>query len=212
MQRRNIVMWIGSRSQAELNEVMQTAMQVSSSLTGSTKTSAAVLNMQNRWSRIQGERSVGWWVVGSSRTVEMVHKDATSEQADQSAVTLERRNSFSMPAGEIADNGTLGVEIDVQMGQMTLRSKHLTTLPPDVSNHGDVKLIFGDTTIQASLVEEAQHRKVYKLVGLNHEIEFWHTPHKLCPPVDRQWSREYDPADFFDSEKWIVDVSMLYTF
>lgn len=60
--------------------------------------------------------------------------------------------------------------MDLQVGQMTLRSKHLAALLPDIANHADVKLIFGDATIQASLVESAEHRQKYRLVGLNHEV------------------------------------------
>jgi hypothetical protein len=44
------------------------ALQVSSSLTGSLKTSAEILDNQNRWSKIQGKRSIGRWAVGSTRT------------------------------------------------------------------------------------------------------------------------------------------------
>jgi hypothetical protein len=108
--------------------------------------------------------------------------------------------------GEIADTGMLGVEIDVQMGQMTLRSKHLSALASNIANHPDVIKIFGDATIQASLVEKAEHRERYRLVGLNHELEFWPTAHTVCPPLGDEWERDYDPADLFDSERWIIDV------
>jgi hypothetical protein len=37
------------------------------------------------------------------------------------------------------------------MGQMTLRSKHLSALQSDIANHPDVKYIFGDATIQVAL-------------------------------------------------------------
>ena len=100
----------------------------------------------------------------------------------------------------------LGVEIDVQLGQMTLRSKHLAALPSEIANHPDCKLIFGDATIQASLLDRAEHMQRYRLVGLNHQIEYWPTPHTVCPPVDDHWEREYDPADLFESESWIINL------
>lgn len=49
--------------------------------------------------------------------------------------------------GEVSDSGHLGVEMDVQVGQMTLRSKHLSALPSDVANREDVQEIFGDATM-----------------------------------------------------------------
>jgi hypothetical protein len=42
------------------------------------------------------------------------------------------------------------VEIDVQLGQMTLRSKHLAALESEIAHHPDVTMVFGDSTIQAS--------------------------------------------------------------
>jgi hypothetical protein len=83
----------------------------------------------------------------------------------------------------VADTGMLGVEIDIQMIQMTLRSKHLAALNTDIANHPDVKMIFGESTMQASVVEVAEHRQVFKLVGLNHELHYWRTSHAICPPL-----------------------------
>jgi hypothetical protein len=39
----------------------------------------------------------------------------------------------------------------LKIGQMTLRSKHLSALESSVANHPDVKLIFGDATMQVPL-------------------------------------------------------------
>lgn len=56
------------------------------------------------------------------------------------------------------------MEIDVQLGQMTLRSKHLAALTTDIANHPDVQLIVGESTIQASLIATAENRDEYRLV------------------------------------------------
>lgn len=185
VQRRRLVTWIGQCRQGILDEVMQTALQVSSSLTGSFKTSADILDVQNRWSRIGGDRSVGRWAVGSTRTAggsstEQQGGEGNNDESSSAVVPLggsgglgglmpkptkiQRQHSYDKSVGEVADNGMLGVEIDVQMGQMTLRSKHLSALDSNIANHPDVTLIFGDSTMQASLVERAEHRMRYRLV------------------------------------------------
>lgn len=227
VQRRRVVEWLKSCKQGVLDEVMQTALQVSSSLTGSFKASADILDAQNRWSRIQGERSVGRWAVGSTRNVATSASSSSlpdlapsgalrSLSSKDSAVTprpaMLRQQSFNNEVSEVADTGMLGVEIDVQIGQMTLRSKHLAALQTDIANHPDVQLIFGDTTMQASLVESAEHRSVYRLVGLNHELHHWRTNHTICPPLGDEWDREYDPAELADSEKWMAAVSTMSCF
>jgi hypothetical protein len=221
VQRRRVVEWLKGCKQGILDEVMQTALQVSSSLTGSFKASADILDAQNRWSRIQGDRSVGRWAVGSTRNVATSSSSSALSEIgpgsfkslsnkDSNDATprpgLQRQHSFDNDVSEVADTGMLGVEIDVQIGQMTLRSKHLAALQTEIANHPDVQLIFGETTMQASLVESAEHRAVYRLVGLNHELHYWKTNHTVCPPLGDEWDREYDPADLADSEKWIAAV------
>lgn len=66
--------------------------------------------------------------------------------------------------------------------------------------------IFGDATIQASLVEKAEHRQIYRLVGLHHELIHWPTPHKLCPAAPDDYERDYDPAEVHENERWIIPV------
>jgi hypothetical protein len=225
--RRRLVNWLRESRQGVLDTVMQTALQVSSSLTGSLKASAEVLDAQNRWCRIKGLRSCGRWAVGSSRTgggsdaTLSVENGADNGSCSRAQLTLQhpdmKSGSMSLKrsatmddyVGEVDDTENLGVEIDLQLGQMTLRSKHLAALPTDIANHPDMSAIFGDATIQASLIEQAENRQIYRLVGLNHEVHFWSTPHAICPPIGDEWEREYDPKDLLSHEKWISSVSKL---
>lgn len=211
VQRRRLIKWATLCKQGVVDEVMQTALQVSSSLTGSLKTSAEILDNQNRWSKIQGKRSIGRWAVGSTRTA-VGTAPADDADLDMDSLPdlpqLKLQTSYNAEVGEVADTGMLGVEIDVQLGQMTLRSKHLAALESEIANHPDVTMVFGDSTIQASLIERAEYRQCYRLVGLNHELQYWPAPHTVCPPLGDEWEREYDPAELFDSERWIVNVSV----
>ena len=54
------------------------------------------------------------------------------------------------------------------------------------------------------MIERAEHRQRYRLVGLQHELEFWKTPHQAFHPIPEHFSREYDPAEMADTEKWIT--------
>jgi hypothetical protein len=222
VQRRRIVTFSNRSTQGIVDKVMQTTLQVSSSLTGSLAVSADVLDHQNRWSRIQGERSIGRWAVGSTRTTaneNMAQNESKTEilpgipDLDLDLLppmpdvpNLKRHTSYYNPVGEVTDTGMLGVEIDVQLGQMTLRSKHLAALPSDIANIPDMITIFGDATVQASLLERAEHCARYRLVGLNHEIQYWSSAHDQCPPIDDVWERDYDPSELFETERWIINV------
>ena len=192
--RRRVTTFLQSCPQRVLDDIMQTVVQVSSSLTGSFMANTALFDQNSRWYRIQGARSCGRWAVGSTHTSKRDEPQHSQTSFDTS------------PVEEIEDNGTLGVEIDIQLGQMTLRSRHLSALTTRVADHSDVKLILGDSTIQASLISTAESCDVYRLIGLNCTIEHWKVSHTECPPLDEHWDREYDPAELGDTENWIVSL------
>ncbi len=201
-QRRKLIEWTKGCNQGVVDEIMQTALLMSHSITGSLKTDQAKKDNSNIWSRIKGEKSVGRWAVASYRT-----NEAKDKKVMPSHMILERTANKIIQCGEVEDNGRLGVEIDLQLGQMTLRSKYLTALPPSITACKDVVNSFGNVaTIQSSLVEKAFHRELYRLVGLNHEIEYWLTPHYFYPPLPENVGRIYNPSYMAPSEKWISKV------
>jgi hypothetical protein len=102
--RRRTINWMLNCKQGICDEIMQTALQISSSLTGSFKTSAEVLDNQNRWSRIMGVRSIGRWAVGSTRTI------VNSESSESLAIMpplLSRSTSYYGDVGEVGDTSML---------------------------------------------------------------------------------------------------------
>ena len=84
-----------------------------------------------------------------------------------------------------------------------LRAKHLAALDTDVANMPQVREVFGESTMQASLLEQAEHRKRFKLIGFQHEIDYWHEGHSCCPAISDRWERDYDPAELHETEMWI---------
>ena len=180
VQRRRLVSFTRTLKQRDFDEVLQTALQVSTSSTGSLRASSDVVDAHNRWGYIQGDRSCGRYVVASTRT---------KSGGDEGPSRLVRTASGNQQPLEVADTGLLGVEMDLQLGQMTLRSKHLVALDTQIANQPDVSFIFGDSTMQASLIEKAEHRHRYNLVGKNHDLEFWPSAHALTPPLGDQWVR-----------------------
>eukprot|EP00457_Paulinella_chromatophora_P000002 gb/GEZN01000002.1/.p1 GENE.gb/GEZN01000002.1/~~gb/GEZN01000002.1/.p1 ORF type:complete len:6816 (+),score=1425.09 gb/GEZN01000002.1/:114-20561(+) len=229
VQRRRLLRYHGELSQGSLDAVLQEVLQVSSSTTGALRASAEVVDANNKWSRIAGPRSFGRYAVGATRSVGSEEsKDAVAEGDASQAVTsgaegegggtasssmprgplkvTRQQSNLHAPVGEVADTGLLGVEMDLQIGQMTLRSRHLSALPTNIASHPDVKMLFGDQTIQASLLEQAEHRIGYRLVGLNHDVQFWQSAHTECPPLGEQWERDYDPSELFPEEQWVARI------
>lgn len=225
--RRKLIKHVQKMTQYELDNVMQVALTAATSCTGATKDSIRlpttvtnVLNddflkrQANRWSRINGDRNLGRYTVASTRTLTPAeHGDENSTALDGStlqfkgdATTRARSSSMTATVCEVADSSELDVEIDIGIGQLTLRSKHLAALDPIVATNRDVRSVLGDATLQASLTERSVHRQIFKLVGLEHSIEWWHSAHVECPPLPDSYDREYDPAELFDSELWLPRV------
>lgn len=197
VQRRRLVEFSRTLVQYDFDEVLQCALQVSTSTTGSLRASTDMVAAANRWNYLKGDRSIGRFAVGSQRK--------GGKQMDSQGKLVRTASSGDMPT-EVVDSLQLGVEMDLQIGQMTLRSKHLTALDSSIANQPDVSLIFGNSTMQASLVEKAQNRQRYNLVGKDHDLEYWPTAHTLTPAVADELGRIYDPAELFPSEAWIARV------
>eukprot|EP00808_Paulinella_micropora_P006835 g75373.t1 len=200
-QRTQLILFANTLGQTTLDKVMQQVLAASSSATGYLRSSSELLDSKNRWAHIAGPRNVGRYAVDSSRS-ETVHGQATDGPISMSRQVTEE----SQEVGYVKDTGQLGVELDLQLGQLTLRSRHLAALSTDLACHQDVKALFGDQTIQASLLEQAQHRQVHRLVGLGHDLHHWLTPHEETAPIPDEFDRDYDPADLAPTEKWILPI------
>ena len=167
--------------QAGLDAIMAPALATATSVTGAFVDGDGDAATDAAWGRVAGARNRGRY-------------------------TTTARGDARGPVKSVADSSELDVEIDAQIGQLTLRGKHLAALESAVAGYRDVRVVFGDAAIQASLSERAEHRNVYRLVGLDHSIEWWPTPHGDCPSIPETYGREYDPSELFESELWIPRV------
>lgn len=171
----------------------QTALQVASSATGGLST-AAKLDRSNRWAIVGGPHSVGRFTTASTRHLAAATSASPGEKGDDEG----RPDDQDALVGVVADTGEYGAEIDAQLGQLTLKSKHLQALTGPVANHPDVKMIFGDATMQTSVLERTEQRAIYRLVGLAHDLEHWPGQHSELPPV---------PVPFFSAPVSFIDTS-----
>jgi len=58
-------------------------------------------------------------------------------------------------------------------------------------------------SLQCAVVEEAQHRQWFRLIGRQHDLQYW-------DPDDRTdtqtFDREYDPGEMAPSEAWVAQL------
>lgn len=110
---------------------------------------------------------------------------------------------------QVLDGPAIEIELNIQCGQLTLRSQNLKNLPTNIAGHCDILTVFGDAKIEAAYVGSPEGCDIYKLISLDHEIIYWNSSVATLPPHPDSFAREYDPATIKESEKWIVNVSWL---
>jgi hypothetical protein len=181
-QRRNLLDWFREGKQAPVNEVLEAAVRVSTG-TG-LRLVKAKDELVRRWGFIEGKRSDGRFTVASN-----VYDAKTMDEQKLRAVV---------------DDNDLGVEINVQIWQLTLKTSHLRALDRTIANNPDVRLIFGAQSMQCATVQSAEHREWVRLIGRHHDLHYWKTADpRVLPQVN---DRDYNPGELENSEMWIVPL------
>ena len=183
--RRRLIAFTRSLDQQPLNSLMEAAVRVSTGTGlreapgGDSKEAKA-----RNWAYIRGPRSGGRFTVLTAQS--------RFYQIAESKVR------------EVDDTRDLGVEIDWQIVQLTLRTSHLKALSKAIAANPDVTMIFGTKSMQAATIQNAENREWVRLVGRQHDIQYWKTPEpRMC---EQELMREYDPTELEESERWILPI------
>lgn len=208
VQRRRLIAWTRFQSQPILDRVMESVLRV---VTDTGSRQACVSSNTHRgsggglvWSFIAGARSWGRFTQMSSRL--LAHQEVPSGEAGFSS-SLPRRVDSEEPyicPPQIPDDVELGVEIDLQAVQLTLRSAHLQALDSVIASDLDVQGIFGKSSMQVTIVEATEHRLWVSLTGRHHDIQYWRTPDER--PCIQEFDRDYNPGELFETEQWIAPL------
>ena len=99
-------------------------------------------------------------------------------------------------------------EINVQLGQFTLRKQQLQLLDDEIQMQPEMLEIFGEgiveNPIQCAEVANTANRSWLRLVGRRHDIQYWTVDERPLPIRDGMFSRSRRyPDDLDDSEDWI---------
>jgi len=214
VQRRRLIAWAHSVQQNDLSPVLEATVRVTAgtgvrvpralsttiaadgstivpdvidpnTAVDATNAKHLALPTDRRWGYIQGPRSTGRFTVTGPWTL------------------LSGMPRNAIPAID-ENTAVMGIEIDLQIVQLTLKSAHLKALSKQIAGKADVRQIFGSVSMQASTVQDAEHREWVHLIGRNHDLQFWKT---IDPrPCVQECDREYIPGELEDTENWIVPI------
>jgi hypothetical protein len=182
VQRRNLVGWIRRQPQVVLNDLLEISVRVTvgtGTRIGNNNSSSTVTRA--RWAYVAGMRSRGRFTVVAAHSVD-------------GGNTIQ----------EVDGNIEMGIEVDLQTAQMTLKSSHLQALDTAIASDPDVQMVFGSKSMLAATVQSCEHRKWVHLVGRQHDVHFWCTPDERTAVVDLD--RDYAPDELSSSEAWIAPL------
>eukprot|EP01012_Entosiphon_sulcatum_P007139 TRINITY_DN13559_c0_g1_i1.p1 TRINITY_DN13559_c0_g1~~TRINITY_DN13559_c0_g1_i1.p1 ORF type:complete len:4669 (-),score=764.85 TRINITY_DN13559_c0_g1_i1:3029-17035(-) len=202
IQRRNLVRWLCAAQPSDLALVMDSIVRVATT-TG--KRVPSRHDVIHDWSFVDGEGCLGRFThadrclpTGSLETSELV---STARSAGISLFNAE------IP---LTADGEHNVEINLQTLQLTFKTAHLKALDSVIAGDQDVVTVFshaarggGLGTMQCATVENAMHREWIRLVGQDHDVQFWKTEDPRLALTDND--REF-PDDLADSEQWVYQV------
>jgi thiol-disulfide isomerase/thioredoxin len=96
-------------------------------------------------------------------------------------------------------------EVNLQTFTLLLKAGHLRALDDHVQADYDVQTVFRTKiSMQCAVVEQAEHRHWFRLIGRFHDIQYWTTPDPS--PALQVNDREYDPGCLGRHEQWILPL------
>ena len=139
------------------------------------------------WGRHTGRHQNGRYaVVESSARCALLD----SKQPERLIPTVSQESKFDM-----------GIEFNLQLSQLSLKSNHIEALTEPMSNDRDVLTVFGPRSLQAIVLEEAKRRTWFRLLGRNMDLQYWDPDDRTAT---QEFDREYDPSEMPEHEQWIV--------
>jgi len=143
-----------------------------------------------------------------SQTDQAPEKTNTSKQKRQlesERICAEKRpeepDDYSPVRIPRAADNMRGVEVNLQLAQLSLKSCHLRALD---SEYRDIaQRLFNTTDLQCATLSTTANRKLIQLIGLDHVIASWTVDERPCL---QSCQRLYNAQDLADQEVWIIPI------
>ena len=108
---------------------------------------------------------------------------------------------------KVTTTQTADVEVNLQLGEFSLRRQALTPLPREVKRHPDFVCAFGESAgpIQSVQVSSTSNRRWLRLVGERHDLQLWQPDGRSVASATKATSpsRRPYPSGLRPSEMWV---------
>ena len=207
-----LLRWLQTHRE-DCNTVMEAVVRTITFANEGRAEKAVAQQIQARhWTSLLSPGDVGRFVPDTERSTD---EAAQAEQRPQHASSYE---VFLRAQTEAVDT-----EVNMQLGEYTLKKNTLAALPVEIGTDADFISVFGVSLnanpIQCVTVQESTHRRWLRLVGQRHDVQLWDPDTRLpVPPAD--FSRRYTPPNYGEDvlddersadmltkgERWISDI------
>lgn len=202
--RRSMTSWLYQQTSTELGLVMDSVVRIA------TSTGKRTEGTSFAWGYVSGVDCIGRFSRVDDDNARKPGHDAMRPALIQSLKIGLGLDSLPQPSVVCIDEGQQDVEINVHTLSLTFKAAHLIALPSDIAHQSDVMYVFGSKvggnmnmiqSMQCAVMQDAVNRQWVRLVGQEHDIQYWRTPDPRLPlPSD---ASRFFPDDLAPSEEWI---------
>jgi hypothetical protein len=202
--RRSLMRWLYQQNPSDLAYVMDSAVRIAT--TTGTRTDGTSFD----WGFVAGDDCIGRFTRVDAET--MKRPNYNSRLGDlQNSLYAAFNGEVSVREGiECINEGIQDVEINLHILSLTFKASHLVALPSEIAGQRDVHEIFASTvggndamlrSMQCAIVQDAENRQWVRLVGQEHDIQYWRSGDPRQPLPDD--AMRFFPDDLSPSEEWI---------
>lgn len=205
-QRRAMVAYLTQRGSEGLCSILDSVVRVT---TSSTQRDGP----RGNWGLVAGADCVGRF---ARLDDELMKRQGREKGVAELLATMELCLGLShIPTGVVTvAEGLQDVELNLHTLSLTFKNAHLRAIPSEVANDASIIAVFAPLvggrqklleSMQCAVVEDSVNRQWLRLVGQDHDVQFWKTSDPRFPiPSDSQM--RFYPDDLAETEQWVVEL------
>lgn len=173
------------------------------------RAAASLRNLSTReWTTMKGRHCGGRFVPNTLLANSAMSLDGTAHETKAVHHKLPQARLKRLPKESFADfmrrrmiARQVDTEINIQLGDFTLKTAKLKVLSDAFISHPDFITIFGrDKYVQSAIVSSTEFREWVRLVGRRHDVQLWTATKRQ---LKFSGYREYPSAMHFSTEAWV---------
>ena len=181
-----VLAWLTANPE-QASDVMEATVRLLSGKEAAGKNAARLTTRQ--WESMAAYGCAGRYTpssgaAGANAKAGTAHRAGWGSEAEAEAAAAAAAGGYTAWL-RVVVSAAAETEINVQLGEMTLKRHHMQLLEQGVASHPDFVLVFGDTSArgrhQCAEVKRSQYRRWLRLLGTRHDVQVWSADDRVPP-------------------------------